>query len=140
MADEDAGEEEAATEATGRAATADAPTGLRPRWRIPVALIVVGLFLPAVPGELLRLVAPLALWAASRAWLDASPFGRWTRVAMASAAATHVAMLGMLLWPGLLAEEARAPTLIVARLIELPWMVLYVRCGWPAAPPLERPS
>ena len=106
------------------------PEGVRPRWLFPILVIVSGWFLPAIASEALRALVPLALLWMSRHWLD-----RWARIAMASGSAAHVALFVMIMFPGPFVGEsdpveALDTAILVARIVELPWMILYVRCGY----------
>ena len=106
------------------------PEGTKPLWRYPILVIVSGWFLPALASEALRALVPLALLWLSRNWLD-----RWARIAMASGSAAHVALFVMIAFPGPFVGEEDPVTaldtaILVARLVELPWMILYVRCGY----------
>jgi len=106
------------------------PDGVRPGWRYPILVIVGGLFVPALASEVLRALVPLALLWLSRQWLD-----RWARIAMASGSAAHVALVVMLAFPKPFVGDddpvaALDTAILVARLVELPWMILYVRCGY----------
>ncbi len=113
------------------------PEGVRPRWLFPIVVIVSGWILPALASEALRALVPLALLWMSRHWLD-----RWARIAMASGSAAHVALFGMLAFPQPFVGDADPVSsldtaILVARLVELPWMILYVRCGYREPAPTD---
>lgn len=116
----------------------------RPRWTTVFVLIGLGqltMFLGTMPGTLvsegLRMVAPAILGVLSRAWV-----GRAFWIAGITASAAHAAVLVMIaladvfLGEGLEGAEIvsrMGTTILIARLIEVPWMFLYARAG--ALPP-----
>lgn len=106
------------------------PEGVRPRWRYPLLMVVGSMLLPALASEALRALVPLALLWMSRHWLD-----RWARIAMASGSAAHAALLVMLAFPQPFVGDddpvaALDTAILVARLVELPWILLYMRCAY----------
>lgn len=112
----------------------------RPRWATVFVLIGLGqltMFLGPMPGALvsegMRMVAPALLGWLSRAWL-----GRAFWIAGITASAAHAAVLIMIaladvfLGEGLGSDEIvnrLGSTILIARLIEIPWMFLYARAG-----------